>query len=421
MVTLIPGTERETCMFFSKTGTCRFGDRCSRGHPHPEISNTLLFHSMYNHFELEQGLKDDLDTTDVTLEYDDGELYQNFQDFYHDIVPEFRNYGKLIQVKVCNNYEPHLRGNVYVQYKSENSAQEALMNLNGRFYGGKQVSCQFVEIKKWKSAICGLFRSGRCPKGRNCNFLHVFKNPNNEFWNADMDNSYEATESTRSRRHRSRSRSPSRSYRSSSRRIRRSRSRSSESQRYYAHEHYKSRYSRSRSRSRERSRVRSGKKSKRSRSRSRSVETSRSKRDRKRRSCSGSNGRSRSRSKMEKKREINSRSKSRSQSRSRRDKKRRSRSGSAPNTGIENPAAKRSEENSVDINNLENEQILNLGESSNGLVNCEEMNKDIHTNGDNVNSITSSMPGSPKHLVKKHKKHKKHKHKKKSNTVSESD
>lgn len=124
---------------------------------------------------------------------------------------------------------------------------------------------------------------------------------------------------------------------------------------------------------------------------------------------------------MEKKQEINSRSKSRSQSRSRRDKKRRSRSGSAPNTGIENPAAKRSEENSVDINNLENEQILNLGESSNGLVNCEEMNKDIHTNGDNVNSITSSMPGSPKHLVKKHKKHKKHKHKKKSNTVSESD
>lgn len=29
MVTLIPGTERETCMFFSKTGTCRFGDRYS--------------------------------------------------------------------------------------------------------------------------------------------------------------------------------------------------------------------------------------------------------------------------------------------------------------------------------------------------------------------------------------------------------
>lgn len=51
---------------------------------------------------------------DVILEYDDGELYQNFQDFYFDIVLEFRNYGKLIQVKVCNNYEFYLRGNVYV-------------------------------------------------------------------------------------------------------------------------------------------------------------------------------------------------------------------------------------------------------------------------------------------------------------------
>lgn len=42
--------------------TCLY-NRCSRGHPEPEASNTLLFASMYNHFELEQGLKDDLDTT----------------------------------------------------------------------------------------------------------------------------------------------------------------------------------------------------------------------------------------------------------------------------------------------------------------------------------------------------------------------
>lgn len=124
---------------------------------------------------------------------------------------------------------------------------------------------------------------------------------------------------------------------------------------------------------------------------------------------------------MEKKREKSSRSKSRSRSRSRRDKKRRSRSGSAPNIGIENPSARSSEENSGDNNNLEDEQILNPGKSSNGLVNCEEINKDVRTNGDSVNGITSSMTGSPKRLVKKHKKHKKHKHKKKSNTVTESD
>lgn len=103
------------------------------------------------------------------------------------------------------------------------------------------------------------------------------------------------------------------------------------------------------------------------------------------------------------------------------DKKRRSRSGSPPNTEIENPAARSSEENSVDNNNLENEQILNPENSSSGLDYCEEINKEVRTNGDTVNSITSSTPGSPKHSVKKHKKHKKHKHKKKSNTVSESE
>lgn len=103
------------------------------------------------------------------------------------------------------------------------------------------------------------------------------------------------------------------------------------------------------------------------------------------------------------------------------DKKRRSRSGSPPNTEIENPAARSSEENSVDNNNLEDEHILNPENSSSGLVYCEEINEEVRTNGDTVNSITSSTPGSPKHSVKKHKKHKKHKHKKKSNTVSESE
>lgn len=35
--------------------------------------------------------------------------------------------------------------------------------------------------------VPGLFFSKRCPKGAACNFLHVFKNPGNEFWEADRD------------------------------------------------------------------------------------------------------------------------------------------------------------------------------------------------------------------------------------------
>ncbi|KAJ8310673.1 hypothetical protein KUTeg_012538 [Tegillarca granosa] len=149
----MPGKERETCPFFAKTGTCRFGERCSRGHPYPESSSILLFPGMYTHFELEQGLSEGYDT-DLNLEYEDRELYHNFQEFYNDIVPEFKSVGKVIQVKVCCNYEPHLRGNVYVQYAREEDAAAALAKFNGRYYGGKQLNCEFVIIPKWNSAIC---------------------------------------------------------------------------------------------------------------------------------------------------------------------------------------------------------------------------------------------------------------------------
>ena len=74
----------------------------------------------------------------------------------------------------------------------------------------------------------GLFHKKKCPKGKNCNFLHVFKNPRNEFWEADRD--YDVQRSQRSwsvRSRRSRSRSPLvRRHRSRSPRSRRWRSRS---------------------------------------------------------------------------------------------------------------------------------------------------------------------------------------------------
>ena len=67
-------------------------------------------------------------------------MYEQFRSFYEDVFPEFVSVGKVVQFKVwtppvcvcvcellmrfttCNpqvscNYEPHLRGNVYVQYQ----------------------------------------------------------------------------------------------------------------------------------------------------------------------------------------------------------------------------------------------------------------------------------------------------------------
>ncbi|KFM74891.1 U2 small nuclear ribonucleoprotein auxiliary factor subunit-related protein 1, partial [Stegodyphus mimosarum] len=141
---------------------------------------------MYSHFSIDQTGRDDYDT-DIALEYEDKERYQDFENFYWDVLPEFKKFGKVVQFKVCSNHEPHLRGNVYVQYSKEEEAVEAYKNFNGRYYAGKQITCEFTHVIKWRSAICGLYERHLCPKGINCNFLHVFRNPSNEFWEADRD------------------------------------------------------------------------------------------------------------------------------------------------------------------------------------------------------------------------------------------
>uniref|UniRef100_S4RUU3 Zinc finger (CCCH type), RNA-binding motif and serine/arginine rich 2 n=1 Tax=Petromyzon marinus TaxID=7757 RepID=S4RUU3_PETMA len=182
------GTERDRahCPFFLKTGACRFGDRCSRLHVRPSRSATLLLRSMFAPFGLDQARCDDYDS-DAGLELGDDDLRRQFRDFYRDALPELRRPGRVRQFKVSCNFEPHLRGNVYVQYETEEEAMQAFQMFNGRWYAGRQINCEFCPVSRWKSAICGLYDRRRCPKGKSCNFLHVFQNPGNEFWEADRD------------------------------------------------------------------------------------------------------------------------------------------------------------------------------------------------------------------------------------------
>lgn len=171
---------KEMCLFFNKVGACRFGNQCSRNHQHFKISNTLLVSNFYSHFTLEQNKSSEYDT-DIILEYEDSDMYSHFKEFYTDIVPEFKKFGDLTMVKVCCNSEPHLRGNVYIEYKHKKDALLAYKEFQGRWYGGKQLNIEFVKIKDWGGAVCGDFARRRCPKGKSCNFLHVFRNPKNEY------------------------------------------------------------------------------------------------------------------------------------------------------------------------------------------------------------------------------------------------
>ncbi|KAL1350016.1 zinc finger CCCH domain-containing protein 5 isoform X1 [Arachis hypogaea] len=179
------GTEQDKahCPFHLKTGACRFGQRCSRVHFYPDKSCTLLMKNMYNGpglaWEQDEG-----------LEYTDEEVERCFEEFYDDVHTEFQKFGEIVNFKVCKNGAFHLRGNVYVQYKHLDSALLAYNTVNGRYFAGKQVSCNFVSLTRWKVAICGEYmKSGykTCSHGTACNFIHCFRNPGGDYEWADSD------------------------------------------------------------------------------------------------------------------------------------------------------------------------------------------------------------------------------------------
>lgn len=144
---------KEICPFFKKTGACRFKDTCSRNHIRPGISNILLIPNFYSHYSLQQ--VENEHGNDSLLEFETHELYNHFKDFFNDVVLEMEKYGTIRHFKVCCNIEPHLRGNVYVEYSNCHEAIRSYKVFQARWYGGKQLNVEFCQIDSWKNAICG--------------------------------------------------------------------------------------------------------------------------------------------------------------------------------------------------------------------------------------------------------------------------
>nr|XP_031840438.1 U2 small nuclear ribonucleoprotein auxiliary factor 35 kDa subunit-related protein 1 isoform X2 [Nomia melanderi] len=167
---------KELCPFFTKTAACRYGDTCSRNHRRVCLSKVILIPGFYTHFSLEKNSAEY--DTDVALEFESWETREHFREFYKDVVPELESFGRIKTLKYCCNTEVHLRGNLYVEYYTEREAARALRKLKGRWYAGRQLNCEFANLKSWRSAVCGM---AKCPKGRACNFLHTFRNPHDEY------------------------------------------------------------------------------------------------------------------------------------------------------------------------------------------------------------------------------------------------
>lgn len=172
--------DQPLCPFFGKVAACRFRDNCSRNHVRPGISDTLLIPGFYKNFELNMRYEREFDI-DISLECDEKEAYEKFNEFFEDIVVELKSYGQINELNICRNQEIHLMGNVYVQYKSRRHSLKAYRNLCGRFYGGRKLTVEFCTIPSWSEAVCGLFFRKMCPKGKNCNFLHLYKNPGSKY------------------------------------------------------------------------------------------------------------------------------------------------------------------------------------------------------------------------------------------------
>lgn len=197
------------CHFYLKTGACRFGSCCQRSHPEVACSRTLVAEGMFVDPALEglmslcaasnnpclqvarrrtmpddEDLEDDLQVTSdlkQQLRRSTDASNANFKRFYEDVYPEFRGFGEIAMFKCCNNLSPHLRGNVYIEYRSEADSQRCFKRMNGRFYAGRALVMRFITVTDWKTAICAYNSQGKCPKLLDCNFLHVYENPKKTF------------------------------------------------------------------------------------------------------------------------------------------------------------------------------------------------------------------------------------------------
>eukprot|EP00906_Rhabdomonas_costata_P018469 RCo026970 len=165
------GTEKDkvNCPFYYRVGACRHGERCSRLHNVPLLSQTILIPHMY----LNPVAAPMIDAEGRPVEYDKRYLKQHFEEFYEDTFEELSKYGEIEELNVCDNVNEHLLGNVYAKYKKEDCAELAMKGLKGRYYAGRMLLPEFSPVTDFQSACCKDFEESECSRGGLCNFLHL--------------------------------------------------------------------------------------------------------------------------------------------------------------------------------------------------------------------------------------------------------
>lgn len=165
------GTEDDVvnCPFYLKIGACRHGDKCTRVHNKPTVSETILIKNMYQNPPVSIAIAEGQKISKEGLK----QSIRHFEDFYEDVYLEFCNFGKIEDMQVLDNLGDHLIGNVYIVFSSEEEAKNAMTSLSGKYFNKKPLIMEYSPVSQFKDSRCRQYDIGNCDRGAFCNFMHL--------------------------------------------------------------------------------------------------------------------------------------------------------------------------------------------------------------------------------------------------------
>jgi splicing factor U2AF subunit len=167
----------DICPFFSKMGSCRHGERCTKKHTSPISATTVLLPMTYPNPKIVPLQTTDRNGEQVTIDYDAKWLKKHVNDFYEDVFLTLMEYGRINQMKVLDNLCEHLLGNVYISFESESAALSAVEGLRGKMYNGILLLPELSPVRDFEYALCKEDADGGCKRGALCNFWHITSYP----------------------------------------------------------------------------------------------------------------------------------------------------------------------------------------------------------------------------------------------------
>uniref|UniRef100_A0A2K5J3U2 C3H1-type domain-containing protein n=1 Tax=Colobus angolensis palliatus TaxID=336983 RepID=A0A2K5J3U2_COLAP len=152
------GTEKDkvNCSFYFKIGVCRHGDRCSRLHNKPTISQVRPV--LLNLYRNPQNTAQTADGSHCHVS--DVEVQEHYDSFFAEVFTELQEkYGEIEEMNVLA--VPCLGGE---------DAERAVAELNNRWFNGQAVHAELSPVTDFRESCCRQYEIGY---GGFCNFMHL--------------------------------------------------------------------------------------------------------------------------------------------------------------------------------------------------------------------------------------------------------